>query len=131
MRTVLFEERRNTLAFWFGCILVTAGVVLHLPMFLMAHERGYVLADMPMDTEMLLGMAAIVVGVGFAGYGLLPGPAGRAPLAPTLDVIAPLENAPLTGAHWRVAALLTLALVIDIMKPASLGFVTPDRKSVV
>src|SRR5437879_5808494 len=97
-------------------------------MFLMAHDRGYVLADMPMDTEMLLGMAAIVVGVGFAGYGLLPGPASRAPLAPTLDVIAPLENAPLTGAHWRVAALLTLALVIDIMKPASLGFVTPGMR---
>jgi len=128
VRTVVFEERRNTLAFWFGCTLVTAGVVLHLPMFLMARDSGYILAGMPMDTGMLLGMAAIVVGVGFAGYGLLPTSAGRAPLAPMLDVIAPLENAPLTAAHWRVAALLTLALVIDIMKPASLGFVTPGMR---
>src|SRR5436309_6181481 len=97
-------------------------------MFLMAHDRGYVLADMPMDAGMLLGMAAIVVGVGFAGYGLLPRPAEDAPRAPMFDLIAPLENAPLTGAHWRVAALLTLALVIDIMKPASLGFVTPGMR---
>lgn len=65
MQTVLFEERRNTLAFWFGCILVTTGVVLHLPMFLMARDSGYILAGMPMDTGMLLGMAAIVVGIGF------------------------------------------------------------------
>jgi putative MFS transporter len=128
VRTVLFEERRNTLAFWFGCTLVTAGVLLHLPMFLMARDSGYILAGMPMDTGMLLGMAAIVAGVGFAGYGLLPTSAGQAPLAPMLDVIAPLENAPLTAAHWRVAALLTLALVIDIMKPASLGFVTPGMR---
>jgi putative MFS transporter len=128
VQTVLFEERRNTFAFWFGCVLVTTGVVLHLPMFLMARGSGYLLAGMPMDNGMLLGMAAIVVGVGFAGYGLLPTSAGHAPRAPQLDVIAPLENAPLTAAHWRVAALLTLALVIDIMKPASLGFVTPGMR---
>jgi len=128
VQTVLFEERRNTLAFWFGCVLVTTGVVLHLPMFLMARDSGYILAGMRMDAGMLAGMAAIVVGVGFAGYGLLPRSAGHAPLAPLLDVIVPLENAPLTPAHWRVAALLTLALVIDIMKPASLGFVTPGMR---
>src|SRR6266513_1300012 len=113
VQTVLLEERRNTLAFWFGCVLVTTGVVLHLPMFLMARDSGYILAGMRMDAGMLAGMAAIVVGVGFAGYGLLPRSAGHAPLAP---------------AHWRVAALLTLALVIDIMKPASLGFVTPGMR---
>src|SRR5258708_31068339 len=73
-------------------------------------------------------MAGIVVGVCCPGYGLLPTSAGRAPLAPMLDVIAPRENAPLAAAHWRVAALLTLALVIDIMKPASLGFVTPGMR---
>src|SRR5580700_1596516 len=58
VHTVLFEERRNTFAFWFGCILVTTGVVLHLPMFLMARDSGYLLAGMPMDNGVLLGMAA-------------------------------------------------------------------------
>src|SRR6266480_1228155 len=96
VQTVLFEERRNTLAFWFGCILVTAGVVLHLPMFLMAHDRGYVLADTHHDgghAEQHPGIhghvgehvAAVVVGVGFAGYGLLPRPAEDAPRAPMFD----------------------------------------------
>lgn len=128
MQAVLITERRNTIAFWFGCTLVTAGVVLHLPMFLMARDSGYVLAGMPMDPGMLLGMAAIVVGVGFAAFGLLPKPAHR-PSPVALDVIAPLENAPLTAAHWRIAGLLTLALIIDIMKPASLGFVTPGMRT--
>jgi MFS transporter, putative metabolite:H+ symporter len=128
VQRVLFDERRNTYAFWFGCLLVTAGVLLHLPMFLMARDSGYVLAGMRMDTGMLLGMAAIVAGVGLAAYGLLPRPADGARAAALLDVITPLENAPLTSAHWRVAGLLTIALVIDIMKPASLGFVTPGMR---
>jgi MFS transporter, putative metabolite:H+ symporter len=128
-RAILFHERRNTLLFWLGCALVTAGVLLHLPMFLMARDSGYVLAGMAMDTGMLWGMAAIVAGVGLSAYGLLPRPSGRPGPLVRLDVVAPLENSPLRAAHWQVAGLLALALVIDIMKPASLGFVTPGMRS--
>jgi putative MFS transporter len=127
MAGIVFDQRRNTLIFWCGCVLVTAGVLAHLPMFLMGRTTHYVLAGMPMGVGMLLGMAAIVLGVGAAAYGLLPA-APRSDSA-TLDVTAPLENARLGAAHWRVAALLAIALVIDIMKPASLGFVTPGMKS--
>jgi putative MFS transporter len=127
-QAILLHERRNALLFWLGCVLVTAGVLLHLPMFLMARDSHYILAGMAMDTGMLLGMAVIVAGVGLSAYGLLPrGPERPAP-AVVLDVVAPLENSPLTAAHWRVAGLLALALVIDIMKPASLGFVTPGMR---
>jgi putative MFS transporter len=97
-------------------------------MFLMARGSGYILAGMPMEPGMLLGMAAIVVGAGLAAFGLLPKSAPEQQSLP-IDVIAPLENAPLTAAHWRVAGLLALALVIDIMKPASLGFVTPGMRT--
>src|SRR3546814_2142962 len=41
-----------------------------------------------------------------------------------LAVSAP-EDAPLSAAHWRLMAVLVVALVIDIMKPASLGFTIP------
>jgi putative MFS transporter len=125
----LFHERRNTLTFWFGCVLVTAGVLLHLPMFLMGRDSGYVLAGMPMDAGMLAGMGAIIAGIGFAAYGLLPQPPEHPHPAQTFDVSAPLDSSPLTWAHWRVSALLALALVIDIMKPASLGFVIPGMRS--
>jgi len=70
--SIVLEQRRNTLFFWCGCVLVTAGVLAHLPMFLMGRGNGYVLAGMPMGWGMLLGMGAIVVGVVAAAYGLLP-----------------------------------------------------------
>lgn len=127
MDGIVFDQRRNTLIFWCGCVLVTAGVLAHLPMFLMGRSTGYVLAGMPMGTGMLLGMGAIVAGIGAAAYGLLPA-APRATSA-SIDVAAPLESARLGAAHWRVAALLAIALVIDILKPASLGFVTPGMES--
>ncbi|MDE2182764.1 MAG: MFS transporter [Alphaproteobacteria bacterium] len=95
-------------------------------MFLMARDMGYRLAGMAMDPGMLLGMALIVLGVALAAYGLLPKVAhgGHDGLA----TIAPPEDAPLMRAHWQLMVVLSVALVIDIMKPASLGFVTPGMR---
>ncbi len=125
--TDVFDKRRSVLAFWVGCAAVTAGVLSHVPMFLMGSSNHYVLAGMPMGAPMVLGMFAIVAGIALAGYGLLP----KLPHQPnaTVELISPPENAPLTGRHWGVAGLLALALIIDIMKPASLGFVTPGMRS--
>ena len=39
-------RRIKALAFWVGCLAVTAGVILHLPMFLMAKDMGWRLAGM-------------------------------------------------------------------------------------
>lgn len=120
-----FSARRNAVAFWVGSAVVSVGVVLHVPMFWMARHSGFVLAGMPMDPGMLAGMALIVGGIVAAGYGLLPNvaPSGDAP-----EAIAPPEDAPLHAAHWRLMAVLAVALIIDIMKPASLGFVTPGMR---
>jgi MFS transporter, putative metabolite:H+ symporter len=118
-------ERRNAVAFWLGSAIVAFGVLLHLPMFWMARDMGFALAGMPMDPGMLWGMALIVAGIGLAGYGLLPKGAD----APARhEMLVPPENAPLTRAHWVVMAVLAVALIIDIMKPASLGFVTPGMR---
>jgi MFS transporter, putative metabolite:H+ symporter len=68
----MFADRRSALAFWFGSAIVATGVVLHLPMFWMARNSGFIMAGMPMDAAMLLGMALIVGGIGVAGFGLLP-----------------------------------------------------------
>lgn len=121
----MFSERRNALAFWSGSALVTIGVLLHLPMFWMARDMGFVLAGMPMDAAMLLGMVLIVLGIAAASYGLLP---RRAAGIEVHEAIAPPESAPLTVAHWLLMGVLSVALVIDIMKPASLGFVTPGMR---
>jgi putative MFS transporter len=106
-------------------VTVSLGVVLHLPMFWMAHTHGFILAGMPMDPGMLVGMALIVGGVIGAGYGLLP---NSAPHVGVHESVRPPEDAPLTAAHWRLMLVLSVALIIDVMKPASLGFVTPGMR---
>ncbi len=115
----------DRLQFWIflaGCAAVTAGVLLHIPMLLMARSLHFRLAGMPMDPGMEFGMVLIVAGVGVSAYGLLP----RKSQAVHAEVtVTPPEDAPLTVAHWGLMAVLVVALVIDVMKPATLGFVLP------
>ena len=59
-------------AFWLGVALVTAGVLAHLPMYVMGGSVHYKLAGMPMDTPMKAGMVAILVGLVVSLYGILP-----------------------------------------------------------
>ncbi|HVZ98866.1 MAG TPA: MFS transporter [Caulobacterales bacterium] len=124
-----FSGRRSTWAFGVGWVLVTIGVILHLPMYWMGRFNHFVLVGMPMDAGMYLGMLAIVVGVGIAGYGLLPKPEALSHAHDPIERLTPPEDAPLTREHWIVMGVLTVALVIDIMKPASLGFVTPGMRT--
>ncbi len=105
---------------------MVAGVLLHLPMFLMGRAMHYRLAGMPMDNGMIAGMFIIVAGCAAASYGLLP---KRLAAGGHLTEIAPPENAPLVRAHWVQILLLAVALVIDVMKAASLGFVMPGMRA--
>jgi len=81
-----FADRRSALAFWVGSGIVSAGVLLHLPMFWMGRNMGFVLAGMPMDSGMLWGMALIVLGIIAAGFGLMPAAASN---GSAHEVIAP------------------------------------------
>jgi putative MFS transporter len=126
----MLEERRNVYAFGVGSALVTVGVVLHLPMFLMSREAHYVLSGMAMDRGMYWGMALIVGGIACAAYGLLPKTLTAQSAADReWSKLTVSSTAPLTAAHWGMSALLALALIVDIMKPASLGFVTPGMRT--
>ena len=116
---------RRLWAFLLGVVAVTIGVLLHLPMFWMGRDMGFRMAGMPMDGAMIAGMWMIVAGIGLAAYGLLPkGLSRQIETSSQLAVSAP-EDAPLSAAHWRLMGVLVVALVIDIMKPASLGFTIP------
>ena len=130
LKSPMLDGRRNVYAFGIGSALVTVGVVLHLPMFWMSRDVHYVLSGMAMDRSMYWGMALIVGGIGCAAYGLLP----KTRVGPSVadrewGRLAISSTTKLTTAHWGMSGLLALALVIDIMKPASLGFVTPGMRS--
>ena len=98
---------------------------MHAPMFLMGRHNHYVLAGMPIGWDMILGMAAIVGGIAIAAYGLLPKNVAAQLAASHEITVSPPEDAPLGLAHWTLMAVLVIALIIDIMKPATLGFVLP------
>jgi putative MFS transporter len=122
-------DRRGLWAFVLGVILVTGGVLLHIPMFWMGRHNHFILYGMPIGVDMIAGMVAIVVGVGIAAYGLLPRNIARQLAASQDIVVSPPEDAPLGRAHWMLMGVLVIALVIDIMKPATLGFVLPGMMS--
>jgi putative MFS transporter len=130
LKPPILDQRRNVYAFGVGSALVTVGVVLHLPMFLMSRDAHYVLSGMAMDQGMYWGMALIVGGIGFAAYGLLPKSlVAQSAVDRLSSQLSVSSTTPLTAAHWGMSALLALALIIDIMKPASLGFVTPGMRT--
>ncbi|UUL83824.1 MFS transporter [Sphingomonas qomolangmaensis] len=113
--------------FWAGCVAISAGVLLHLPMLAMAHTMGNHLTGMSMDAWMYLGMALIAIGVPAAIIGALPKhrPDHHASAGTTFE--AP-DDTPLTRSHAAVLLVLTLGLIIDTMKPATLGFVLPGMR---
>ena len=121
----LFADSTHAFAFWAGCVAVTTGVLLHMPMFLMGRYTHWRLAGMPMGKPMLVGMGLIIAGFGATAYGLLP---RRHSQSLGFDEIAPPEDAPLTRAHWIQISIIAIALIIDVMKPASLGFVIPGMR---
>lgn len=110
--------------FWLGCLIISVGVLLHLPMLVHAHGMGNHLVGMAVDGPMMAGMAAIAVGVGLACWGALP---RRVRVLDNQDL--PLfeigEDTPLNRWHAAAMVVLMIGLVIDAMKPATLGFVIP------
>lgn len=112
-------------AFWTGCAAVSAGVLLHMPMYGESLAGGHSMADMPMGNEMIIGMALIVAGVVAACFGALPArhrslSEGHSPMR----YEAP-DDTPLSRAHILTLVVLVVGLIIDTMKPATLGFVLP------
>ena len=118
----------HPLAFWIGCLAVTTGVCLHLPMYLMAAPMHYHLAGMAMDTPMAIGMFLIPAGVLLAGYGLMP---HIEQLRQNLHghgnhrYFHIADGVPLNREHWKLVIVLAAALTVDVMKPASIAFVMP------
>lgn len=114
--------------FWGACAAIALGVLMHLPMLAMAHRHGNRLIGMPMEPEMWAGMALIALGVPAAIFGALP--RHRAPHGTQAGTSyeAP-DSTPLGRWHAGVLLVLIFGLVIDVMKPATLGFVLPGMSA--
>ena len=111
-------------AFWAGTAAVTAGVILHLPMYLGASDMNYQLNGMAVDLPMKLGMALVLVGLAATLYGLFP-PLSATPPATARIRVRALDDAKLSPAHVGLLLVLAAAVTIDVMKPVTLSFVVP------
>jgi putative MFS transporter len=117
-------------AFWIGTAAVGAGVLAHLPDFFGSASMGYHLGHMGMSRLMLAGMMLIIGGMALTTYGLVPTSHAAPARRPASGVhFRAMDAARLTHLHWGMMFVLGVALVIDVMKPATLGFVIPGMKT--
>ena len=118
----------HPVAFWVGCLLVLLGVLAHGPMFWMGRHTGWQMVGMPMSTDMWIGMALIPLGLALSGWGLLPNKHATRTLGRGIEperFFHVADGATLNRAHWTLVMVLVVALAVDVMKPATLGFVLP------
>ena len=119
-------EFHHPVAFWLGTFLLGLGVCAHIPMFVMSAPSGFRMVDMPVDMVMVAGMGLILVGLFLAVFGLTPRGASLTHGGKEFSIsLVSADNAPLTRAHGTLFMVLVVALIVDIMKPATLGFVIP------
>lgn len=120
-----WKRFEHPVAFWFGAAACTVGVAMHIPMYYSARMMGYQMAGMRPDGEMLVGMALIVIGLVAALYGLLP-KGGRQIQEKVVRIrVRALDDARLQPQHVAMLLVISIAIVIDVMKPAALSFVAP------
>lgn len=122
----------HPVAYWIGCALITAGVFAHLPMFMMGQHSHWQMVGMPMTWEMWAGMAMIPVGLALASYGLMPRLAQMQKAlqgAGTSLHFHVADGVPLNAEHGKLVVVLVIALAVDVMKPATLGFVMPGMSA--
>jgi len=120
----------HPIAFWLGCLAIIGGVLAHLPMFICSASMGYRMAGMEMDATMLFGMALIPAGLLLSAYGLLPRmEQSRRGQRGTNLLIHFSEQSGLHAEHWKLVFILFIALAVDVLKPATLGFVMPGMSA--
>lgn len=124
-RPSTFRGFEHPVAFWTGAIACTAGVLLHLPMYLGAKDMHYKLSGMSPDGPMVTGMILIFAGLLLSLYGVLPRRSGEILRNVAKIRVNALDDAPIRPQHVALLIVMALAVTIDIMKPTTLAFVAP------
>lgn len=120
-----WKRFEHPVAFWLGTLACTVGVAMHLPMYYSTRGMHYVMAGMHPDAEMLAGMALIAIGLPSALYGLVPRRSGEVGKLAAGIRIQSLDDARLRWRHVAMLLALSIAILIDVMKPAALSFAAP------
>lgn len=131
--------------FWLGMLLVSAGVALALWEFL--ELRATPDAPYVFTPTMAVALVIDLGGTLLAAWAVLPlgwlehrrqratlavpptEPAVEAPPVAEQAALGAMDDAPLSRGHWTMLARMYAGLVIDTMKPATLGFMLPGMRA--
>jgi MFS transporter, putative metabolite:H+ symporter len=122
---VRWRRFEHPIFFWFGAAACTTGVILHIPMYYSARTMHYRMVGMRPDAAMIVGMALIGAGLIAALYGLLPSQSRRIGERAARIQVRALDDARIRPQHVALLVVISVAIVIDAMKPAALSFVAP------
>lgn len=120
-----WKRFEHPVAFWLGAAACVAGTALHIPMYYSSRSMGYRMVGMRPDGAMLVGMALIFVGLVAALYGLSPAGAGQISERAARLRVRALDDVRIRPQHVALLLAISVAIVIDVMKPAALAFVAP------
>jgi MFS transporter, putative metabolite:H+ symporter len=108
------------LLFWTGVTLTCAGVIEHLWMFIDSASMHFHMSMMDMSPVIMwAAMAAIVIGVVLSGIAVVQ---------PRTAEPRPAPAPATTASRRRLITILTFALLVDQMKPATLAFIAPGLR---
>lgn len=112
-----------------GTVVVALGVAIDVVDFVQMRTMGMAgPMDGPagMDGTMWAGMVLVLSGLAAATWGLdIPSMLTTRIETSTTWRVRSLDAGPLTPRHVTLASILIVAMVIDVMKPATLAFVAP------
>jgi putative MFS transporter len=120
-----WKRFEHPIVFWLGAAACTAGVILHIPMYYSTRGMGYRMVGMQPDGAMIAGMALIGAGLIAALAGLVPRHSGRIQERAGRIRVRALDDARVRPQHVAMLLVISVAIVIDVMKPAALAFVAP------
>jgi MFS transporter, putative metabolite:H+ symporter len=120
-----WKRFEHPIAFWLGAAACATGVILHIPMYYSARGMGYRMAGMQPDGAMIAGMALIGAGLLAALYGLLPAHGRRISERAARIRVRALDDTRVRPQHVAMLLVISVAVVIDVMKPSALSFVAP------
>lgn len=133
-------RERGPLGRWLfaaGIVAVSLGVLLQLPDIVMMIDPGRATGDdmateMPPAMPMAMWTPTMLIGMGLLAVGLLAATAGLFRHTPRARSAGPapeaIEHGGLRPIHLATCLVLAVALVVDIMKPLTIGFVLPGMR---
>ena len=134
MESFNHERKRSFLkvGFYLSVIAIVIGVALHVAEYAMeATPAGFLPKNAKMGMLEKGGMVLIVCGLVVAAgtmfslYDVASLKSKPRPVVFTTAYFDLLQSAHWTRTHTQMCAVLTLAITIDLMKPATIGFIMP------